>query len=330
MNTLVSKTSVALGLGAALLLSTGCKKKKDDDGDDTTTTSTTGSYWYVGKDGTMFRVDEEGDDPMTYALETGIDLLAIACRGAEEAWVVGEDGMILFTFDGGDTWDEVIGQGRARLTAVAVDGDAGVWIASEDGALLRTPDRGKTWRPVEHHEQSWTGISVDATGRVALLSSAEGSVWRHDGNEATPVFEGDAFLDDVWLTPDAQVAAAVGDLGTLLESSDGGDTWAQVPLDTTRDLHAVYVTSEGDATFAVGEAGVVVRLGTHGNSIEELLSPELSLRDLHLSAHDTGHAIGDAGTALMTWNAGDSWDAIELDTAHDFTALDQLHAEPHL
>jgi photosystem II stability/assembly factor-like uncharacterized protein len=329
MEVLVSKRSWAVGLAAVMLVCVGCKKKSDDDDGDTTT-STTGSYWYVGKDGTMFRMDEEGDDPMTYALETGVDLLAIACRGAEEAWVVGEDGMILFTFDGGETWDEVVGQAHSRLTAVAVDGDSGVWIAGENGTLLRTPDQGKTWLTPEHYEQSWTGISVDATGTKAMLSAAEGAVWRHDGDEATRVFEGGEVLSDVWLTPDATVAAAVGSAGTLIETSDGGDTWSQVPIDTTRDLNAVYVTGDGASMFAVGEAGVVVRLGAHGNSVEELLSPELSLRDLHLSAHHAGHVIGDAGTALMTFDVGETWEAIELDTENDFTALDQLHAEPHL
>jgi photosystem II stability/assembly factor-like uncharacterized protein len=72
-----------------------------------------------------------------------------------------------------------------------------------------------------------------------------------------------------------------------------------------------------------------VRIGDTGVQISELLAPELALRDLHVSAHHVGHAIGDAGTAFKTRDAGVTWEPMDLETTADFTALDQLHGEPH-
>ena len=325
-----SRTWLCVGTAFALLWCSGCKRDKDDEDDDTTTTGDDGSYWYVGKDGSMFRVDPAGGDPSTYALETDADLLAIACRGAEEAWVVGESGTVLFTFDGGDSWEKLDLEHDESLGAVAVDQRETVWIAGEDGSILRTPNVGEDWEYLVTPARPWTGLTTDAWGEVALLAAADGTIWRHDGEQAELLFEASEPLTDIAVTPNGLVAVAVGEEGTMIESRDGGKSWTRVPLDTARDLEAVQVSWNGKATFAVGEAGVVVRLGEHGNTIEELLPAELSLRDLHLSADHAGHVLGDAGTALLTWDLGASWEPIELGTLADLTALDQLHAEPHL
>jgi hypothetical protein len=44
----------------------------------------------------------------------------------------------------------------------------------------------------------------------------------------------------------------------MLETRDGADSWTQLAIPTARDLEAVYVSGDGEAIFAVGEAGVVV------------------------------------------------------------------------
>lgn len=327
------KSTWVIVVAAIVLASAGCTDEDDGDTTDTGDTDDTGSYWYVGHDGVMFRVDPQGLAPSTYALDTDADLLAIACRGAQEAWVVGESGTILSTFDGGESWSTLQADGdplEEALVAVAVNHDRAVWIAGAAGTLLRTPDAGETWSVLPSGAHAWTGLATDAEGEFALLTDAEGTIWRHDGTALTAVFSAPEPLADVWTTPDGAVAVAVGAGGTMVESRDGGDTWAQLPIDTARDLNAVYVDTAGTRIFAVGEAGVVVRVGEQGTSVEELLSPELALRDLHLSAHHAGHVLGDAGSALLTWDLGETWAPIELGTLADLTGLDQLHAEPHL
>ncbi len=314
---------------AIALSCSACAKEDDDDNDDSTEDPDKG-YWYVGKDGAMFRVDESGQSTSTYELESDADLLSIACRGAEEAWVVGELGTVLFTFDGGSSWTALDQQTDETFTAVAVDGDEGVWIAGTLGSVLHTSNAGSDWTRLPTENRPWTGLATSAAGDSALLTDAGGAIWQHDGATLQQRFLGPEPLSNVWMTPDGSVAVAVGASGTMVESRDGGESWSAIALATTRDLHAVYVTHHGDSIFAVGEAGVVVRLGAHGNTIEELLPPDLALRDLHLSAQGAGHVLGDAGTALLSWDVGETWDPIELDTAADLTALDQLHAEPHL
>jgi photosystem II stability/assembly factor-like uncharacterized protein len=316
-------------IGAIGWFAPACSKDDgDDDGDDDSTTDN--AYWYVGKDGAMFRVNEHGGTPSTYPLESDADLLAIACRGADEAWVVGERGTVLFTLDGGRQWSQLEPPSDESFVAVAVDGAQSVWIAGDEGAILHTKDAGESWQWLATQAVPWTGISSRADGHAVLLSAADGSIWRHDGEGPTRVHAGDDALADVWMTPDGVVAVAVGSEGTMLETRDGAATWTQLPIPTARDLEAVYVSADGDAIFAVGEAGVVVVQDDRGLIVRELLPADLSLRDLHVTADHVGHALGDAGTALLTHDAGETWAPIDLGTLADLTALDQLHGEPHL
>jgi photosystem II stability/assembly factor-like uncharacterized protein len=315
-----------------VLASTGCTKDEDDGDTSDDGNDDTGSYWYVGKDGVMFRVDPDGAAPSTYALESDADLLAIACRGEDEAWVVGERGAILSTFDGGSSWATITAEtdDDENLVAVAVDHDRAVWIAGEAGSLLHSADAGESWSYLPSGDHAWTGLATDAHGDHALLTDSAGTVWSHDGETLTALFSASEPLDDVWMTPNGGVAVAVGERGTMVESRDGGASWTQLSVDTARDLKAVFVSGDGESIFAVGEAGVVVRIDERGVAVDELLSPELNLRDLHMSADHAGHVVGDAGTALLSWDLGESWEPIELDTQAELTGLDQLHGEPHL
>jgi len=118
---------------------------------------------------------------------------AVALRG-EYGWLVGDGGLVLRTQTGGANWEvithPVFGDpGRSiafDLDAVAMVGDA-CWIAGSPGStVFFSPDRGTTWRAY-------------ATGRT------------------TPI-EGLQFID-------ANRGWAVGSLGAILGTRDGGRTW---------------------------------------------------------------------------------------------------------
>jgi photosystem II stability/assembly factor-like uncharacterized protein len=317
---------VALLVGP-LLGPAACTDEDDDDTDSSGSGSDTGTAWLVGADGTMVRID--GEQSRGYPLDATVDLRAIACRGAEEAWAVGRDGTAWFTLDGGDQWAAASLPTDADLSAVALDAAQGVWIAGEDGTVMRSPDGGGTWLDVGG-DAEWTGISTTAAGELALLSAADGTIWRHDGAAAQRVFSGTQRLAGVAIAPDGARAAAVGTAGTFVTSDDGGATFTGVAVDTARDLHAVWVAHEDEGVFAVGDAGVFVNVGPAGTRVEELLAPELALRDVHLSADHAGHIVGDHGVVLATHDMGAHWTPVDAATTADLAGIDVLHGEPHL
>jgi photosystem II stability/assembly factor-like uncharacterized protein len=264
-----------------------------------------------------------------------VDLFAIACRGKNEAWVAGHAGTVLHTGDGGETWAVVPGARPVDLRAVAVAHDAGVYIAGDDGTLLFTNDEGKHWRTASAGTTNFTGVATTAVGDVALLTGADGTLWRYEAgtDRITPLLAttGPA-LRSVAMTADGRRAVAVGDQGTYLVSDDGGRSFQPRAVGTTRNLNDVWLLKTGDRAIAVGAAGVVVDVDGSAAAphITELLPASAALRALHLSSDGTGLTAGDGGAAFVTDDAGHTWKRVDVQTTATLLGVDALHGEPHL
>lgn len=113
--------------------------------------------------------------------------------GAVGGWMVGEEGLVLSTTDQGFRWSVAPGKLTANtaslvdLNTVAVRGKT-LWVAGSPGtSIYRSDDGGVTW-------------SAAATGISAPIHKI-------------------AFVDD-------KTGYAVGDLGTILKTENGGKNWS--------------------------------------------------------------------------------------------------------
>ncbi|NQT14978.1 MAG: hypothetical protein HQ582_19640 [Planctomycetes bacterium] len=116
-------------------------------------------------------------------------------------WLVGQGGLVMLTRDLGATWQTPMGdvpQGIGRqfdFTALAVSGEK-AWVAGSPGSrVLHSPDAGHTW-------------TAYPTGQNLPIRSL-------------------SFVDD-------QHGWAVGELGTILATTDGGATWRRCRSGGTR------------------------------------------------------------------------------------------------
>jgi photosystem II stability/assembly factor-like uncharacterized protein len=325
---------VSFLVAAAALAATSCKTKGGGGSGGGSTSS--GSSWLVGVAGTMIRLNhKELRDLGEYELPVVSDLFGIACRGEREAWVAGAQGTILHSSDGGATWQVVPSGVTDALRSVAVAYEGGVYVAG-DGVLLFTADAGVRWRRVSAGATSFTGVATTATGDLALLTAADGSLWRYQASQdrLAPVVRGSGgALRSVAIRADGGVAVAVGAQGLFLISEDGGRSFRARPAGTTRTLHDVWLFQAGERAIAVGEAGVIVEVTVSGQAdarVEELLPPSAALRSLHLSADGSGLAVGDRGAAFVTADAGRTWTPVDVDTTATLHGVDALHGEPHL
>lgn len=291
--------------------------------------------WLVGDAGTMFAVDAYGQ-ASTYPLEHEEDLRAIACLGERTAWVVGSGGAVLRSRDAGQRWDSVVieGMGAVDWTALAV-AEASIeplevlWAVGEGGAIVHTVDGGSSWTTVAGASADFTGVATSVDGSDAIAVAEDGSIWVIDASGATVVHQVDVPLFSVGWAVHGQIATAVGGQGRMLASDDGGATWIDVALPTTRDLHAVRVSHDGQLSLAVGEAGVVVRVGPDGVDVSEWTGPDVALHGLHLRHDGLGQAVGDAGTVLSTEDGGRTWTAAKLPTAAALRGVDDFHVGGH-
>jgi photosystem II stability/assembly factor-like uncharacterized protein len=140
-------------------------------------------------------------------------------------FIVGEIGTILRTADGGATWQPVDSGVQKSLFAVSFGDERNGWTAGIDGIILQTEDGGVTWvrrngsTEVRELEQVGFAQALDNPSLYAIAVS---------GNRGF----------------------AAGEIGAVLTSEDGGQTWHRRP--SSEDEQGTWFR------------GISVVSGTHG------------------------------------------------------------------
>ena len=156
---------------------------------------------------------------------------------AERAWIVGEGGVVLTTRDAGRTWvEQPSGVFKTLFGVHFVDAERG-WAAGIDGLILRTSDGGTTWESVRGRDE------VAAFDDVGVADAF-----------------GNPTLFDIAISGDHGIA--VGDLGGVFLSADGGTTWKRHELSGEAALQWVRGVTlvDGGHGFFVGGKGMTARV----------------------------------------------------------------------
>jgi photosystem II stability/assembly factor-like uncharacterized protein len=147
--------------------------------------------------------------------------------------MVGEFGSIRRTEDGGATWARQDAGTQKTFFGVAAVSSASAWVVGIDGLVLRTRDGGASWE-FQHGNK-------DASSSDAI---AFGDLLKNPG------------LYDVQIR--GREGYIVGDVGNVLRSADGGETWAPAMLPPEWRLswiRGLYLSAEGKGLF-VGASGL--------------------------------------------------------------------------
>ena len=152
-------------------------------------------------------------------------------------------------------------------------------------------------------------IAVGERG-VVLLSDDEGAHWRQAGK--VPV---DATLTAVSFA-DARQGWAVGHLGVILHSTDGGETWSVQRIDPVEDrpLFAVAFTDARNGV-AVGLWSLMLRTRDGGHTWEEAELPpppgdtraDANLMSAFGDVQGHLYIAGERGLVLRSLDGGESW-----------------------
>lgn len=152
-------------------------------------------------------------------------------------------------------------------------------------------------------------VAVGERG-VVLLSDDEGAHWRQAGT--VPV---DATLTAVSFA-DARQGWAVGHLGVILHSADGGETWSVQRIDPVEDrpLFSVVFT-DAHTGVAVGLWSLMLRTRDGGRTWEEAELPpppgdtraDANLMSVFGDAQGRLFIAGERGLVLRSLDAGESW-----------------------
>ena len=205
-------------------------------------------------------------------------LLLDAHRVGNGYVAVGERGHVLLSSDG-QTWKQVANvPTRSTLATIAAVGDA-LWAAGHDGVILHSKDAGKTW--TRQRVAPWSIEDTDPTHGIPVL--------------------------DLLFT-DAQHGYAVGAYSLLLETSDGGVTWASRALQgeapaAPEDAEAPTPTPQADDedawNFSADELALEEESDPHLNAIARTASGGLVI-------------VGERGTVYRSRDSGATWQRSKL------------------
>jgi photosystem II stability/assembly factor-like uncharacterized protein len=204
--------------------------------------------WIVGKDGVVLRTIDGGGTWTAQKSPVGPEkpLFKVKAIDADTAWIVGDWGAIGVTHDGGATWEDRSLAADVVLYDVTFPDATHGFITGEFGTLVATSDGGATWEKRNVGVEKTLFAVAFATPEKGWAVGIDGLILRTvDAGRSWTVQRGateggsveDIGFQDTLKNPGfygvqvrGQSGVVVGDTGTLLTTSDGGETWAQHEL----------------------------------------------------------------------------------------------------
>jgi photosystem II stability/assembly factor-like uncharacterized protein len=189
------------------------------------------------------------------------------------------------------------------------------WAVGTPGAVYATSNGGQSWVRRPYGGNEWlTGVDfVNASTGWVIGTTNEGvsAVIMHteDGGRHW-VYQTNPTITDVFTDvkfANTTTGCIVGRYGTILRTTNGGDTWVQVDSGTTDGLSAVVLRADG-AGYAVGSSGRMLKTTDFGATWSS--EPAVTSRDLSAASFvsaSRGWVVGAGGLILKTADGGQSW-----------------------
>ena len=230
--------------------------------------------WAVGRSGEVLSTPDGGEHWVEQKSNTQKHLFRVDFLNTSEGWAVGDWGVVLHTRDGGATWeDKSLTEDQIIYSIDFADHDNG-WMVGEFGSIRHTADGGQTWAKQEVGTQKTffgvTAVSKEkawAVGIDGLVARTKdgGATWEiQQGQSEMANFEAIGFME-LLKNPglyDIKIRGGkgyiVGDVGNVLVSEEGGETWTKSLLPSEWRLswvRGVSVLPSGEGML-VGAAGL--------------------------------------------------------------------------
>jgi len=241
--------------------------------------------WVVGRSGLILHTEDGGDSWVAQSSGTDKHLFAVDFADAELGCAVGDWGAIVVTRDGGTSWELRSLPEDVILNSVFMLDRSRGWAVGELGTVVVTTDGGFSWEALPHpvekslfdlyfaDEQRGWAVGLDG---LILHTENGGRTWEVQHGSAELGGLDQVGFVQAYENPSlyavevvGDVGFAVGDLGAVFNSTDGGESWVRqsVPaewgLRWFRDIslapgtHGVIVGAEGlHVPIAEGRAGI--------------------------------------------------------------------------
>jgi photosystem II stability/assembly factor-like uncharacterized protein len=221
--------------------------------------------WIVGRLGTILRTTNAGKVWSLQSTPTLSTLASVRCVNSAEAWACG-DTLLLHTSDGGSTWQSAAASvDVTEYTMLECAGPSNLWCAvrvnsggaNGAAALFHSTNGGAGWGiPIAFGNSATsiigiqffnprTGLFVANGPSVTIYRTTDSGVSWQSRFCASGTARSVRFADSAngWI---------VGDLGLIVRTTDGGQTWNNQTSGTFHTLGAITTEPTGVAWSAGG------------------------------------------------------------------------------
>jgi photosystem II stability/assembly factor-like uncharacterized protein len=295
--------------------------------------------WAVGEDSVIGTSD--GGQTWEMQLRPDDDMWSVDAVDATHAIAVGWSPLILSTADGGQTWQDHVNGPISIVYDMAATDTQHAWAAEAFGQVARTVDGGVNWDRIlvgNPYGHFW-GIDF-ATKRIGWMvgdgdqSNNYGVIYKSENggkNWTLQYATGDL---DILYDVDAlsrSSAVAVGALGTILYTRDGGLTWREGTRPRYSLLSAVEFS--GKTGWVAGNEATVER-STDGGKTWVDRSPRpgynAAFMDVSFADANNGWVVGFYSDVFHTTDGGLTWTRQFVPGAEDIAFLSVEAISPTL
>ena len=317
----------------------------------------------VGKNGMIRRISYGGapgsvigGPPLDYHMSSmgGVDFCGVYKGVAVTSTNVSSTfntSTVLRTTDGGATWSAgqvETGQG-VRLLDIALADETtayavghGFHVYDFGAVIYRSSDGGGSW------EEYWSclcwpgnpdciwsfhgvdfadadhGIIIGSNGAVVMLRSGGANQTAAGTGMTLSVAAGTGVALSAVSMPDSVTVFGVGGGGTILRSTDGGNTWVPQASGVSASLNGVHFCDADNGTV-VGSGGTILRTWNGGdNWYPQTSGTTANLLRVSFSSPLVGFIVGQSGTILGTIDGGVTWTA-ELSPIEELVDLHTIN-----
>jgi len=120
---------------------------------------------------------------------------------------------------------------------------------------------------------------------------------------------------------DANTGYAVGDVGTILKTTNGGLNWYSLTAGPNNPLNSIYFP-DADTGYIVGSNDVVLKTPNGGSTwfVNSTGTGNL-LNSVYFTSNNTGYTVGTNGIISKTINGGMNWTTLQGGITNNFRSV---------
>lgn len=225
----------------------------------------------------------------------------------------------LKTTNGGLTWDNVNNRRKDLYKLSFCDKDTGIVIVTNNYAYY-TSNGGQSfytgeWTPPFIGHLSSSDYFMLSSKKIVTVGRNGAIAKSVDAGKSWETYKGFTFTNALYSVtcPSNEIWYACGEIGKVVKTIDGGETWFEENVLLNNYLKIIYFL-DNDFGFAGGEKGALIRT-TDGGKNWNIISTGLkfTIIEIYFTSKDIGYIVSSVGEISKTDDGGKTWHQINKD-----------------